>query len=90
MAFETLFAQPAREVADAKDPNERDNPLREFGKCAEALRNVCIRPGHKVTWNSSSLKTISTSQRWLFSVDEQASATIALRSPVRAKQQALA
>lgn len=40
MAIETLFAQPAREVADAKDQNETDNPLREFGICAVALRNV--------------------------------------------------
>ena len=40
MAIEPLFAQPAREVADAKDQHETDNPLREFGKCAVALRNV--------------------------------------------------
>ncbi len=40
MAVETLFAQPAREVVDAKDNNETDNTLREFGKCAVALRNV--------------------------------------------------
>jgi hypothetical protein len=40
MAVETLLAQPAREVADAKDHNETDHTLREFGKCAVALRNV--------------------------------------------------
>jgi hypothetical protein len=40
MAIETLFAQPAREVADEKDQNETDNPLREFGICAVSLRNV--------------------------------------------------
>ena len=40
MAVETLLAQTAREVSDAKDNNETDNTLREFGKCAVALRNV--------------------------------------------------
>ena len=40
MIIETLLAQPAREVSDAKDHNETDNTLREFGKCAVALRNV--------------------------------------------------
>jgi hypothetical protein len=40
MAVETLAAQPAREMAEAKDQNEMDNPLREFGTCAVALRNV--------------------------------------------------
>jgi hypothetical protein len=40
MAVETLFAQTAREVVDANDHNETDNTLREFGKCAVALRNV--------------------------------------------------
>jgi len=40
MAVETLFAQTAREVVSAKDNNETDNTLREFGKCAVALRNV--------------------------------------------------
>jgi hypothetical protein len=39
MAVETLLTQPAREVADAKDNNEPDHMLREFGKCAVALRN---------------------------------------------------
>ena len=34
LAVETLLAQPAREVADAKDTNETDETLREFGKCA--------------------------------------------------------
>ena len=40
MAVETLLAQTADEVGDAKDSNETDNPLREFGKCAVALRDV--------------------------------------------------
>jgi hypothetical protein len=40
MAVETLLAQTAREVPDAKDNNETDNTFREFGKCAVALRNV--------------------------------------------------
>ena len=34
------MAQTAREVAGAKDPNETDSTLREFGKCAVTLRNV--------------------------------------------------
>lgn len=40
LAVEPLLAQPAREVTDAKDHNETDLMLREFGKCAVALRNV--------------------------------------------------
>jgi hypothetical protein len=40
MAAETLLAQTARGVTEGKDKNETDNTLREFGKCAEALRNV--------------------------------------------------
>jgi hypothetical protein len=40
MAVETLLAQTAREVPDTKDNNETDNTLREFGKCAVAMRNV--------------------------------------------------
>lgn len=40
MAVETPVAQPAREVAEAKDQNETDNQLREFGKCAVALRHI--------------------------------------------------
>ena len=40
MAVETLVAQAAREMAEAKDQNETDNPLREFGKCAVALRHA--------------------------------------------------
>ena len=34
------MAQTAREVAGAKDSSETDSALREFGKCAVALRNV--------------------------------------------------
>jgi hypothetical protein len=40
MTVDTLFAQTAREVPDAKDHNETDHTLREFGKCAVALRHV--------------------------------------------------
>jgi hypothetical protein len=40
MAVETRLAQTADEVGDAKDSNETDNTLREFGKCAVALRDV--------------------------------------------------
>ena len=40
MAGEALLDQIAREVADAKDPNKMEHTLREFGKCAVALRNV--------------------------------------------------
>ena len=45
IAVEPLLAQPAREVADAKDHNETDDTLREFGKCAVALRNVLYQDG---------------------------------------------
>lgn len=40
MAGEALLAQIAREVADANDQNQTDITLREFGKCAVALREV--------------------------------------------------
>ena len=40
LAVETLLAQTSREVDDAKDINEADDVLREFGRCAVALRNV--------------------------------------------------
>ncbi len=40
MAVETPVAQPAREMAEAEDQHETDNDLREFGKCAAALRHV--------------------------------------------------
>jgi hypothetical protein len=40
MAVETLVAQPAQEMVEEKDHNETDGLLREFGKCAVALRNV--------------------------------------------------
>jgi len=40
MTVEPRMAQPAREVSDATDPNERDHMLRKFGTCAAALRNV--------------------------------------------------
>jgi hypothetical protein len=39
-AVGTQLPQTAREVANAKDTNETDNTLREFGKCAVALREV--------------------------------------------------
>jgi len=40
MAVRTQLPQTAREVANAKDTNETDNTLREFGKYAVALREV--------------------------------------------------
>lgn len=40
MAVEALFAQPVCEVANAEDQNETDNSLKEFAKCAVALRHV--------------------------------------------------
>ena len=40
LAVEALLAQTPHEVADAKDQNETDDMLREFGKCAVTLRNV--------------------------------------------------
>ena len=53
MAVETPVAQPAREMADAKDQNETDNPLREFGKCAVGLRHVLYqdRPLNEVEFH---------------------------------------
>ena len=39
-AIQPQLAQAAREVTDAQDHSETDNPLREFGTCAVALRNV--------------------------------------------------
>ena len=40
MAVETLLAQIAPERADAKEKNETDTTLREFGQCAVALRSM--------------------------------------------------
>ena len=40
MAVETLVPPTARAVAEAKDTNETDDMLKEFGKCAVALRKV--------------------------------------------------
>ena len=40
MAIGTQLHQTAREAADSKNTKETDNTLREFGKCAVALRNV--------------------------------------------------
>ena len=40
LAVEALLAQTPHEVVDAKDQNETDDTLREFGKCAVTLRNV--------------------------------------------------
>jgi hypothetical protein len=36
----TQLPQTAREVANARNTNETDNTLRDFGKCAVALREV--------------------------------------------------
>ncbi|MEP6959562.1 MAG: hypothetical protein ABI980_12600 [Nitrospirota bacterium] len=40
MTVEPLSTPTALEVADAKDANDADNNLREFGKCAVALRDA--------------------------------------------------
>lgn len=40
LAYGDPFVQTAREVDDAKDQNETDSTLRDFGRCAVALRNV--------------------------------------------------
>jgi hypothetical protein len=40
LTVEPLLAQTADKVGDVKDKNQTDNTLREFGKCAVALRNV--------------------------------------------------
>jgi hypothetical protein len=45
MIVDTLLVQPAREVPEAKDNGETDNRLREFGKCAVALRNMLHQDG---------------------------------------------
>ena len=40
LTVETQLTQTAYKVGDAKDKNQTDNTLREFGKSAVALRNV--------------------------------------------------
>jgi hypothetical protein len=40
LTIETLLAQTADEIGDTKDKNQTDNTLREFGKCAVAMRDV--------------------------------------------------
>ena len=40
LAVKTLLDQTAGKVADANETNEADDTLREFGKCAVALRNM--------------------------------------------------
>ncbi len=40
LTVEPLLAHTADKVGDVKDKNQTDNTLREFGKCAVALRNV--------------------------------------------------
>jgi hypothetical protein len=40
LSVEPLSAQAADEVGDAKDINQTDNSLREYGKCAVALRDL--------------------------------------------------
>ena len=40
LTVETLLAQTADEVGDAKDKNQADNTFKEFGKCVVALRDV--------------------------------------------------
>ena len=45
MGNETVFAQPYREVADAKHNADTDGTLREFGKSVVALRKVLYQDG---------------------------------------------
>ena len=45
IAEEALLPQTARGIAEAKSRNETGNTLREFGKCAMALRNVLYQDG---------------------------------------------
>jgi hypothetical protein len=40
LAVETLVGQTAREVTDVKEAHHTDDTLREFGKCAVALRTM--------------------------------------------------
>ena len=40
LAGETRLTQAADKLSNAKDTNQTDNSLREFGKCAVALRHV--------------------------------------------------
>jgi len=40
LALGDSLAQTAREVDDVKDQNATDSTLRDFGRCAVALRNV--------------------------------------------------
>lgn len=40
MAAEIVSSQTARETVDAKDQNDMDKTLREFGKSVVALRDV--------------------------------------------------
>jgi hypothetical protein len=40
LPVETLLAQIADEVSDAKEKHQTDNTLKEIGKCAVALREV--------------------------------------------------
>mgnify|MGYP001175412870 FL=1 len=40
LTVETQLTQTADAVGDAKDKNQTDNTLGEFGKCGVALRNV--------------------------------------------------
>jgi hypothetical protein len=45
MVMRTHLHQTTREAADLKDNEEPDITLREFGKCAVALRNVLYQDG---------------------------------------------
>lgn len=40
VGVETPLAQTSHKLDDTKDNNETDDVLREFGRCAVALRNV--------------------------------------------------
>ena len=66
LGSESLLAQTTREVGAAKDNNETDDTLREFGKCAVSLRHVVYQ------WNFTSWIPISKSYRCLSSLEAEA------------------
>ena len=53
LGSESLLAQTTREVGAAKDNNETDDTLREFGKCAVSSRHVLYqdRPLNTIEFN---------------------------------------
>jgi hypothetical protein len=49
LAGETGLTQAADKLSDAKDTNQTDSSLREFGKCAVALRDVLLYQDRPLT-----------------------------------------